>query len=363
MSRVTVIVIAHDRRQFLPDALRSIVTQTRRPYDVIVVKNFKDDQIDEYIERSGFTSILLSDERGGAKYERGLREADTDLVAFLDDDDYYLNRKLEVALEAFEKTANLGFYHHNVVIVDAKGIELPCTTDIAYYCEKKLNKKIFLNNNDKYLKIDCISHHGDPLFWLGFNSSSIVMKRDAILPFLDVLKKLYYAQDGLFLISALVSPYALLHDPIELTAYRVHGSQTTRSYNDLDSLISISKRTINDYEVLSDLISELGLHNLINLSKTEFKRSYDWSRLYYGVSLGDSDLVREAIKELLNDKENRRNFAKSTKLKFKIFYMSLSVPIISKVLINYAATRILRVSIKDLQSLRRKIKGDVINNV
>ena len=63
-SLISVIVTAYNRRQYLPEALRSLEVQTlsRDEFEVIVVKNFEDPVSDEIIRRNGWRWVY-SDER------------------------------------------------------------------------------------------------------------------------------------------------------------------------------------------------------------------------------------------------------------------------------------------------------------
>jgi glycosyltransferase involved in cell wall biosynthesis len=55
-----VVVLAHDRRQYLKGAVASIVGQDleRSEFEIIVVKNFLDPAIDEYLAEVHADSIL-----------------------------------------------------------------------------------------------------------------------------------------------------------------------------------------------------------------------------------------------------------------------------------------------------------------
>jgi len=51
---ISVVVVAYNRRGFLLSALRSIVNQSFKDYEVIVAKNFHDLDIDDFIKKHGF---------------------------------------------------------------------------------------------------------------------------------------------------------------------------------------------------------------------------------------------------------------------------------------------------------------------
>ena len=57
---ISVIISAHNRKEYLLEAIKSVVNQTLDPknYEIIVVKNFKDKTVDEYINAEGIFSIF-----------------------------------------------------------------------------------------------------------------------------------------------------------------------------------------------------------------------------------------------------------------------------------------------------------------
>ena len=53
---LTVLIIAHDRREFIKDAIESLRTQTEVDgnFEVIVIKKFSDETIDSLVSSSGY---------------------------------------------------------------------------------------------------------------------------------------------------------------------------------------------------------------------------------------------------------------------------------------------------------------------
>ena len=60
-SMISVIITAYNRRDYLIDAMNSVLSQTlkKERYEVIVVKNFYDKELDEFIYKNGFISSIL----------------------------------------------------------------------------------------------------------------------------------------------------------------------------------------------------------------------------------------------------------------------------------------------------------------
>lgn len=96
---MSVVVTTFRRPELLRRALNSVLNQSRPPEEVIVVDDGADDITAEVV--AGFQSslcryITYGRPRGGAGARNaGARAATRELIAFLDDDDVWLPRKLE----------------------------------------------------------------------------------------------------------------------------------------------------------------------------------------------------------------------------------------------------------------------------
>jgi len=105
MPHISVIATAYRRRQYLYNALLSLKAQTlsKDKYEVIVVKDFEDSKVDSLIKDMGWKSVYSDEEYQGRMYINGLKEADGDIIAFLDDDDTYMPNKLEYVYNVFQQ--------------------------------------------------------------------------------------------------------------------------------------------------------------------------------------------------------------------------------------------------------------------
>jgi glycosyltransferase involved in cell wall biosynthesis len=100
-SLVSVIIPTHRRRIYLDDALRSVAAQTYPHFETIVVNDCPEDR--EAVERSiselchgRFRAVHHRQNLGvAAARNTGARAARGDILAFLDDDDFWLPTKLE----------------------------------------------------------------------------------------------------------------------------------------------------------------------------------------------------------------------------------------------------------------------------
>jgi glycosyltransferase involved in cell wall biosynthesis len=58
---ISVIISAYNRKEFLKNAIRSVYTQLldKGLYEVVIVKNFEDKDIDDYIAKLGYKKYYI----------------------------------------------------------------------------------------------------------------------------------------------------------------------------------------------------------------------------------------------------------------------------------------------------------------
>jgi glycosyltransferase involved in cell wall biosynthesis len=102
---VTVIIPTYNRASTIHRALDSVLSQTHRGFELIVVDDGSEDHTFRIIRDLGSRVRYVRQERSGPSAARnlGIRMARTDLFAFLDSDDWWDEDKLSVQLEEMEK--------------------------------------------------------------------------------------------------------------------------------------------------------------------------------------------------------------------------------------------------------------------
>ena len=113
--KVSVIITAYNRKDYLLSAVRSVADQTlsKDLYEVIVVKNFEDKQIDDYIRRLGFKNVVYDTPRYGEQVAVGIEESSGDVLAFLEDDDEFKREKLSEVYKAFSLYKDISYFHNS----------------------------------------------------------------------------------------------------------------------------------------------------------------------------------------------------------------------------------------------------------
>jgi glycosyltransferase involved in cell wall biosynthesis len=107
---VSVILPTYNRKSLLLEALQSVFAQTYRDYEVIVVDDGSTDQTREALEPLFHAIRYISKPNGGeaSARNRGIQEAQGGYVAFLDSDDLWEPRFLEVTTDYLGRHPDLG---------------------------------------------------------------------------------------------------------------------------------------------------------------------------------------------------------------------------------------------------------------
>ncbi|HUR53680.1 MAG TPA: glycosyltransferase family A protein [Gemmataceae bacterium] len=108
--RVSVVIPTYNCGPLVAEAVASVLAQTRPADEVVVVDDGSTDDTGDRVAAFGPPVRYVRKENGGVATarNRGIAEAAGDLIAFLDADDVWHPRKLEVQLAAFAARPALG---------------------------------------------------------------------------------------------------------------------------------------------------------------------------------------------------------------------------------------------------------------
>ena len=187
MVYISVIITAYNRKQYLYSAINSVLNQTldKKYYELIVIKNFNDNKIDELIQKNGIKSIYINEKSLSIKISKGLNVANGEIISFLDDDDQFSSNKLEYIYNIFQNE-KINYYHNDASIITESG-------DLVR------NKKLGI-----FVNLSCIS-----------------IRKRIIMP--CVLNMVNRGIDIIMFLFALEHG-GILEDKNKLTLYRLHDS-------------------------------------------------------------------------------------------------------------------------------------------
>jgi len=225
---IAVVVGAYSRTRYVLEAVRSVLDQTlsRDRFELVVTKNFLEDEVDATLARAGAVSLFDETPRIGSWLLRAIRATRAPLVTLLDDDDVYAPERLEHVVDVFRAHPEVGFYRNRVELVDAHGgavprAEWPPRGTDAYF---DASGPVLIPPDQKNDLVDLLFHRTR----VSFNSSTMAFRREV----LDGRRGEYFASsrlpDSSALLNAVLAPYGLYLDDHRLTRHRLHPENVTR---------------------------------------------------------------------------------------------------------------------------------------
>jgi len=108
---ISVVIPAYNAAHYISEAIESVLQQTISDYEIVVVDDGSTDYTREIIDRYGQSVHYYSQENKGPAAARnfGIRSAKGKYIAFLDADDWWLENKLELELNAIQSFPDAAF--------------------------------------------------------------------------------------------------------------------------------------------------------------------------------------------------------------------------------------------------------------
>jgi hypothetical protein len=211
--RVTAVVTAHDRRQYLPEAVRSALDSGAD--EVVVVRNFSG-PIDGCEGRYRDVPCELAET--GEKEARGVEAATGDVVAFLDDDDVWELAKVPTLRAAFGRSPDLVYFCHRQSAMDAQG--RPVTASHREISGKDPARFAATDRSDLRALVESV--------WPG-NNSSTVLRRDWGVSWVATLREAGWSCDLFWFVAALLSGRGIELSSESLVRLRLHDRNMSQT--------------------------------------------------------------------------------------------------------------------------------------
>jgi glycosyltransferase involved in cell wall biosynthesis len=221
--KISVVITAHNRRDYLLECIKSVLDQSlsRELYEIIVVKNFDEPYIDDFIDKNNLIRIKANSDAIGEKFVLGAKRSSGDVLCILNDDDLFHKNKLQFILDVFNKNYDLLYCHNSFLEIgkqgEIKNYEVALEDFIlnTMSVDKKSIKKVLSGLNT-------------------FNDSCISIKRKVIMEYKEVLVNTRANQDTILFLLAFKMGGLLMGSNKKLTYYRVHSSTSTFRSDDLE---------------------------------------------------------------------------------------------------------------------------------
>jgi len=129
MPAVSVIIPAYNSERYIQETLDSVLAQTWKDLEVVVVDDGSTDSTCEIVRACGEPVRLVEQANAGPSPARnhGIREARGEFVAFVDSDDLWTPDKLERQMALFDGEGKVGLVYCRGQRIDGEGNRLPTT--------------------------------------------------------------------------------------------------------------------------------------------------------------------------------------------------------------------------------------------
>ena len=238
---ISIIVTAHDRKEFLADALMSISKQTCDPgrYQVIVVKNFEDQDSDRIIEANGFISLKCVGDLED-KILMALDYCNGEIVTFLEDDDLYAHTRNERIIHIFNEYSEISFYRNSLIEIDQYGRKN------GKNHHPQVRRSVFLESNQigsvlPYL----IANNVD------FSTGCIAIRKNVLMENQELFRSYTSVSskftDSLYFLFALRSGTSVFLDSSPQTYVRRHDSMSVRISGNIQEATAFRARFTEEF--------------------------------------------------------------------------------------------------------------------
>lgn len=213
MPKVSVIIPVFNGERFICHAIESVLAQTYKDFELIVVDDGSQDQTAQRIKQYGDQIIYLYQSNSGqAKAKNlGCAHAQGEYLAFLDSDDRWYPNKLEVQVQVMDNNLQVGLIYSDVDLIDEEGNLLEKS-----YLKRRTKKK-------KRLPETAIGKHLFPY-------PSTVLLRKRLFEKAGGFNPTFYQNAEDFPLWARIYKLSeLIQAPDPLSQRRTHPNQASRS--------------------------------------------------------------------------------------------------------------------------------------
>ncbi len=240
---VSVIIPCYNGEKFIGDAIESVVNQTYKNWELIIVDDGSTDNseriIKKYLQDDRIQYIKHKKNRGiPAARNTGINASKGEFIALLDDDDKWVPYKLSLQLEEFYKNAaDLGLVFGNIIMINSNG----------YVIRKGKNLKI---NLEKLTQEEILER----LFLSNFISSiTVLFKRECIREVEGFDENIKWGGDDYDLWLRIVGKFKIKYLNRVLAMRREHCNNYTKIEKMAKGDIKLVKKVIRKYPFLENL--------------------------------------------------------------------------------------------------------------
>lgn len=216
MPLITVSMASYNHAKYLPEAIESVLKQTFRDFELVIIDDASQDQsrslIETYAQKDDRIRAIFHDKNQGIAFtaNQGMAAAKGKYITFIDSDDVWMPEKLQNQLDILTRDENLVVWSEGLIIDEAGAPTGETFTQIHQSSERKKSGNIF----------------EDLLQGNHILSSSMIFKRENLkgIHFDD---RFTYLNDYQFNVDmARLYKFWFIQEP--LVCYRVHSKSTAK---------------------------------------------------------------------------------------------------------------------------------------
>ena len=223
-TKVSVVVVAYDRRDFIAEALDSVADQDLDPalFDVVVCTNLPRTSLESHLDSSRVTVLNLPPGNWGEWIVAALPRCRGEVLCFLDDDDRFEPTKLSCVCATFERHPSVGYFHNRVRRkFQARGLSDAHRVEDGHDTEGP-GLGLLEDRHKSRRRVD-------QLFWSGggFNASAMAVRREVLASLGSLASELEVGHPLALFYAAALGAWDLYFEPTPLTLYRVHSTNSS----------------------------------------------------------------------------------------------------------------------------------------
>jgi glycosyltransferase involved in cell wall biosynthesis len=163
--KVSVIIPAFNSEKYIAEAIESVLAQTYRGYEIIVVDDGSTDNTLQLLKQYDSRVKVLTKPNGGPASARNLaiKNSNGEYLAFLDSDDLWMKEKLEEQLAFLEKHPEVGLTFGEMLIFEEKGGKRIIQSKVGYTRDPTFRQLLFGNyipNSTVVIRRKCVDKVG-----------------------------------------------------------------------------------------------------------------------------------------------------------------------------------------------------------
>jgi glycosyltransferase involved in cell wall biosynthesis len=274
-EKISVIITTKNRLGYLKEALNSVINQTYKNKEIIVINDGSEDDTKKWLdslENKNNFNIIHNKTSKGANYCRnlGIKKSTGDYIATMDDDDIWAMHKLEKQMEIFNNNKNIDIVSCSYTLIDKNSkIIKDFFKSEKFYDSKEAIKKLILDSN-----------------FIGGFSFPIIKKKIISENNIFLDENIKSSQDVAFYLELLKFGAKLYIINKPLVLYRIHDlGQITNDINKLiDGSNSILKYMIdNKYNEIFIEEFKKNRFKLIALMAEDKKTYINYKKKYFNL--------------------------------------------------------------------------------